>query len=83
MKLKMGESKFGAPVGTYRCRFRGTELKPAKEGDKYGRYTLHQPYVTHPRLDIFVGNNSKHPMDSFGCTGTTRLPLRCRNAATP
>ena len=27
-----------------------------------------QPYSTHPRLDLFVGDSSPHPMKSFGCT---------------
>ncbi|MCX7402818.1 MAG: hypothetical protein NTY87_06890 [Planctomycetia bacterium] len=27
-----------------------------------------QPYSTHPRLDLFVGSTSPHPMQSFGCT---------------
>ena len=27
-----------------------------------------QPYATHPRLDLFVGDSSPHPMKSFGCT---------------
>ena len=31
----------------------------AKEGN---------PYKAHPRLDLFVGKNSPHPMEEFGCT---------------
>ena len=27
-----------------------------------------QPYSSHPRLDLFVGSTSPHPMQSFGCT---------------
>jgi cytochrome c551/c552 len=27
-----------------------------------------QPYSSHPRLDLFVGDSSPHPMKSFGCT---------------
>lgn len=27
-----------------------------------------QPFATHPRLDLFVGDSSNHPMGSFGCT---------------
>ncbi len=27
-----------------------------------------QPFRTHPRLDLFVGGSSKHPIDRFGCT---------------
>ena len=41
------------------------------QGEKvpdYDRKTIEQPFVSHPRLDIFVGSTSKHPMDRFGCT---------------
>ena len=27
-----------------------------------------QPYSSHPRLDLFVGDGSPHPMKNFGCT---------------
>ncbi len=27
-----------------------------------------QPYSSHPRLDLFVGGNSPHPRNVFGCT---------------
>ncbi len=27
-----------------------------------------QPYSTHPKLDLFVGSTSPHPMQTFGCT---------------
>ena len=27
-----------------------------------------QPYTSHPRLDLYVGGSSPHPMQSFGCT---------------
>ncbi len=30
---------------------------------------VEQPFVSHPRLDLFAASNSKHPMDRFGCTG--------------
>lgn len=36
---------------------------PAFPADEY-----EQPFVTHPRLDLFVGATSAHPMGSFGCT---------------
>lgn len=32
------------------------------------RRGLENPYTTHPRLDLFVGDNSPHPMGTFGCT---------------
>jgi mono/diheme cytochrome c family protein len=40
-----------------------------KEGDEIPNYgKIEQPFVSHPKLDIFVGQTSKHPMDQFGCT---------------
>ncbi len=27
-----------------------------------------QPFTTHPNLELFVGPNSAHPMEEFGCT---------------
>jgi len=27
-----------------------------------------QPFATHPHLELFVGNNSPHPFEEFGCT---------------
>jgi len=27
-----------------------------------------QPFTTHPHLELFVGNNSAHPLEEFGCT---------------
>ena len=32
------------------------------------RRGLPNPHTTHPRLDLFVGDNSPHPMGTFGCT---------------
>lgn len=32
------------------------------------RRGLPSPYTTHPRLDLFVGSLSPHPMGTFGCT---------------
>jgi len=29
---------------------------------------LPQPHTAHPKLDVFVGDGSAHPMDKFGCT---------------
>ena len=42
-----------------------------KEGDVIPGYDgkIKQPFVSHPRLDLFVGSTSKHPMERFGCTG--------------
>jgi hypothetical protein len=36
MKLKMSESKFGAPVGTYQAEFVGAEAREPLEGSGYG-----------------------------------------------
>ncbi len=27
-----------------------------------------QPFKTHPNLELYLGNNSPHPMEEFGCT---------------
>ncbi|MBI5150434.1 MAG: c-type cytochrome [Candidatus Omnitrophica bacterium] len=27
-----------------------------------------QPFTTHPNLGLYLGNNSAHPLDDFGCT---------------
>jgi len=32
------------------------------------RRGLSQPYCSHPRLDLFVGSLSPHPLSQFGCT---------------
>jgi cytochrome c2 len=32
------------------------------------RRGLGNPYTTHPRLDLFAGDASPHPMGTFGCT---------------
>ena len=32
------------------------------------RRGLPHPYASHPRLDLFVGPNSPHPLQTFGCT---------------
>lgn len=36
--------------------------------DRPGFDELPQPYRTHPRLELFAGASSKHPMSEFGCT---------------
>jgi len=36
--------------------------------DELSASGLAQPYATHPRLDLFVGAKSPHPMVEFGCT---------------
>jgi cbb3-type cytochrome oxidase cytochrome c subunit/uncharacterized protein YlxW (UPF0749 family) len=33
----------------------------------YGK--IEQPFVSHPNFKLFVGTDSKHPMETFGCTG--------------
>ena len=32
------------------------------------RRGLPNPYASHPRLDLFVGSTSPHPLSAFGCT---------------
>lgn len=34
-----------------------------------GYGTVQQPFVSHPNLKLYVGSESKHPMERFGCTG--------------
>ena len=37
--------------------------------DKKGFEEVPQPYTTHPNLDLYLGSNSPHPMNEYGCTG--------------
>ncbi len=37
--------------------------------DQKGYEEQPNPYKTHPKLDLMVGMDSKHPMKTFGCTG--------------
>jgi cytochrome c2 len=54
--------------------------QPAWEGGQ-------QPFAAHPDLDVFVGSDSPHPMDQFGCTtchgGLDRAPEFSRAGHTP
>lgn len=36
--------------------------------DQKGFEDAPQPFRTHPRLDLFAGSNSPHPLEKFGCT---------------
>ena len=36
--------------------------------DKKGYEKYPQPYTTHPRLELYLGGNSPHPIDKAGCT---------------
>ncbi len=36
--------------------------------DKPGFEDLENPYKTHPKLDVYLGGNSPHPMNEYGCT---------------
>src|SRR4029079_18810712 len=36
--------------------------------DKKGYEKYPQPYTTHPKLDLYLGGNSPHPIDRVGCT---------------
>ncbi|MEA1881931.1 MAG: c-type cytochrome [Candidatus Marinimicrobia bacterium] len=37
--------------------------------DKKGFEDAPQPYTTHPKLELYLGSNSPHPMSDYGCTG--------------
>ena len=62
-----GSASGGAdiPVCQERRTFRGRQECLPHHGEGDG---LPQPYAAHPRLDLFVGANSPHPMAEFGCT---------------
>jgi mono/diheme cytochrome c family protein len=36
--------------------------------DRVGYEKYPQPFRTHPKLDVYLGSNSKHPLDQVGCT---------------
>jgi cbb3-type cytochrome oxidase cytochrome c subunit len=36
--------------------------------DRSGYEEAPQPYRSHPRLELYLGANSPHPLDGFGCT---------------
>lgn len=36
--------------------------------DRPGYEKLAQPFTSHPRLDLYLGGRSSHPMNTFGCT---------------
>jgi mono/diheme cytochrome c family protein len=36
--------------------------------DKKGYEKYPQPFTTHPKLDMYLGGNSPHPIDKAGCT---------------
>ncbi|HUP65017.1 MAG TPA: c-type cytochrome [Thermoanaerobaculia bacterium] len=44
------------------------QLRPIAEA----RRNLRNPYRTHPRLDMFVGSASPHPLLEYGCTSCHR-----------
>jgi mono/diheme cytochrome c family protein len=37
--------------------------------DKKGYEKYPQPFTTHPKLELYLGGNSPHPIDKTGCTG--------------
>jgi cbb3-type cytochrome oxidase cytochrome c subunit len=55
--------------------------------DQAGYEDAPAPFKSHPRLDLFVGANSPHPMDQFGCTvchlGRDRATTMVSAAHTP
>lgn len=36
--------------------------------DRKGYEDLPQPFTTHPKLELYLGGNSPHPLETFGCT---------------
>ena len=53
----------------------GEETDKEEEDEEEGRSVtlsirrgLAKPYCSHPRLDLFVGSLSPHPVAEFGCT---------------
>jgi mono/diheme cytochrome c family protein len=36
--------------------------------DKKGYEKYPQPFTTHPNLSVYIGSDSKHPLDQVGCT---------------
>ena len=36
--------------------------------DKKGYEKYPQPFTTHPNLNVYLGSDSKHPLDQIGCT---------------
>jgi cytochrome c551/c552 len=62
-------------IGGGKTLARGVAVAALLESPSWGRpleLTIQrgvpQPYSTHPRLDLFVGSTSPHPMQTFGCT---------------
>jgi hypothetical protein len=61
----------GAKVTFSRQRVAELMLDAARSGRPVRltvRRGLANPFTTHPRLDLFVGDASPHPMGTFGCT---------------
>ncbi|MBI4178878.1 c-type cytochrome [bacterium] len=52
----------------------GIEKESTRDGEGnivkagYDLDEVKQPFRAHPRLDLFVGSKSKHPLDRFGCS---------------
>ncbi|MFM8378227.1 MAG: PDZ domain-containing protein, partial [Planctomycetia bacterium] len=62
-------------IGGGKTLARGVAVAALLESPSWGRPLeltvqrgVPQPYSTHPRLDLFVGSTSPHPMQTFGCT---------------
>lgn len=46
----------------------GTVVKLGYDEDNPNKPYSVQPFKAHPRLDLYVGSKSKHPLDKFGCS---------------
>lgn len=62
-----GTADAGQPPGTAGSNATG-ENSPKSEVTVTIRRGLEHPLAAHPRLDLFVGSSSPHPMSEFGCT---------------
>jgi len=50
------------------CHLGIDEAAPAASSQEENPRELPQPFRSHPRLDLFVGPQSAHPVEKFGCT---------------
>jgi cytochrome c551/c552 len=61
----VGDAKIVSQADAFRYLVDRTEWKPLSLTVRRG---LPHPFSSHPRLDLFVGSTSPHPMGRFGCT---------------
>jgi cytochrome c2 len=61
----VGDAKIVSQEDAFRYLVGRTEWTPLSVTVRRG---LPHPFSSHPRLDLFVGSTSPHPMGRFGCT---------------